>query len=123
MSEARNGEFEAALTAQKLDTIMADMSDLKSAIKDLTSAVTRLAVVEERVASATDSLRRAFKEIERHDGRIKVLETAQPMQQQSSTMVNDVVKLVVVAVLTALLSLVVIRPAKGAQAAIEIVSK
>lgn len=94
----------AAVNAQKLDAILGDMGELKNAVRELTRSVNRLAILEERLATNADSLGRAFKEIEKIDARVTGLEMAQPIQKQSSDIVQKVVALVLAAVLGATVS-------------------
>lgn len=79
----------------RLDSLHSDIGDMKSTMRELTAAVTRLALIEERQAQATQSLERAFKEIEKCwgrieandakvDARIDALEREQPLQKQTS---------------------------------------
>ena len=93
-----------AVNAQKLDQIIENVDDLKHAVKALTNSVNRLAVLEERLAANADSLGRAFKELEKHDQRLKTLEQAQPMQQHSSDMVQKILYHVVTIAITAVLT-------------------
>lgn len=111
MSESRD-EIQTALSAAKLDSIINDMGELKTSVKELTKAVTRLAVVEERQSNTADSLGRAFKEIEKHDARIKTLEGDAGVTKQSSDMVNKVITIIITAVTTAVVGLVVIQAGK-----------
>lgn len=93
-----------AVNAQKLDQIIENVDELKTAVKALTNSVNRLAILEERLAANADSLGRAFKEIEKHDQRLKTLEQAQPMQQHSSDLVQKVLYHVVTIAITAVLT-------------------
>ena len=104
MTEHNSQAITDAVNAQKLDVILGNVDELKSAVRELTKSVNRLAVVEERQASTAESLTRAFKEIEKHDQRIKVLEQAQPMQQHSSDIVQKVLYHVVTIAITAVLT-------------------
>ncbi len=94
-----------AVNEQKLDNILENVDDLKRAVGELTKSVNRLAILEERLeerlATNADSLDRAFKEIEKHDKRISALELAQPIQKQSSDIVQKTVALVLAAVIGA----------------------
>ncbi len=45
----------------KLSMLHEDVGDIKSALKDLTSAITRLALVEERMATASAAQERSMK--------------------------------------------------------------
>ena len=69
----------------KLDLLHDDVSDMKSVLKDLTIAINRLAVVEERQTQAAAALERAFGALERVEGRLAVLE----LQGVSSKQTND----------------------------------
>ena len=93
-----------AVNAQKLDQIIENVDELKTAVKALTNSVNRLAILEERLAANADSLGRAFKEIEKHDLRLKAIEQAQPMQQHSSDLVQKVLYHVVTIAITAVLT-------------------
>lgn len=108
-------EEKAAIDAMnnvKLDLLISDMGDLKVAVKELAKSVNRLAVIEERQSNTADSLGRAFKEIEKHDARIKTLEGDAGVTKQSSDMVNRVITIIITAVTTAVVSLVVIQAGK-----------
>ena len=96
-----------AVNAQKLDQIIDNVDDLKKAVGELTKSVNRLAIIEERQATTSDSLGRAFKELEKHDKRISTLELAQPIQRQSSDIVQKAVALILAAVIGASLSSVI----------------
>lgn len=65
----------ATLTA-KLSTMHADMSEIKSSVKDLTQAVTKLALIEERQVQSSQEMSRIFKTLEKHDDRLSELEIA-----------------------------------------------
>ena len=90
-----NGDALLHKMVARLDSLHADIGDMKSAVRDLASAVVRLALIEERQTQASQSLERAFKEIEkcwirieatdaRVDARIDALEREQPLQKQTS---------------------------------------
>ena len=104
MTDCNSQAINDAVNAQKLDVIIGNVDELKSAVKELTKSVNRLAVVEERQQRDAESLTRAFKELEKHDTRLKVLEQAQPMQQHSSDMVQKVLYHVVTIAITAVLT-------------------
>lgn len=102
--QLHNKAVAEAVNAQKLDQIIDNVDDLKKAVGELTKSVNRLAIIEERQATTSDSLGRAFKEIEKHDKRISTLELAQPIQKQSSDIVQKIVALALAAVLGATIS-------------------
>jgi methyl-accepting chemotaxis protein len=95
-------EFAVALS--RMQDMSKDLQEIKASMKELASAVSRLAVIEERQANTSDSITRAFKEIRSVADRVTSLEQAQPMQTHSSEMVQTVTKYIVVAVLGAVIS-------------------
>lgn len=97
-------ETDLAVAIAKIEAISGDMSEIKQSMKELANAVSRLAVVEERQTATNDAIGRAFKDIETISGRVKVLEQAQPLQKQSSDLVQTAVKYIVVAVLGAVIA-------------------
>lgn len=95
--------------ATKMDAMHADMNDMKLAVRGLTDAVTKLALIEERQTQAALAQERAFKVIERLENkindcekelggkidhvedRVDVLERDAPMQKQTSVWVTSAV--------------------------------
>jgi hypothetical protein len=73
-------------------------------MKELASAVSRLAVIEERQGASGEAIGRAFKEISALGARIGVLEQNQPIQKQSSDLVQAAIKYIMAAVLGAILA-------------------
>ena len=74
--------------AVRLDNLHADVSGMRDVLKELASAVTKLAVIEERQGQAAQALERAFKVLEKVESRLDALEHSQPMQQQSTDWIN-----------------------------------
>lgn len=101
MTDEQHHKVTEAVNAAKLDQIIDNVDDLKKAVGELTKSVNRLAIIEERQATTSDSLGRAFKEIEKHDKRINALELAQPIQKQSSDIVQKAVAIILAAVIGA----------------------
>lgn len=95
-------EFAVALS--RMQDMSKDLQEIKSSMKELASAVSRLAVIEERQANTSDSIARAFKEIRGVADRVTTLEQAQPMSKHTSELVQTVSKYVLVAVLGAVIS-------------------
>lgn len=62
------------LLSVKLQTLHTDVSDIKGTLKDLTSAINKLALVEERLTNATAAQERTFKALEKLEERIDSLE-------------------------------------------------
>lgn len=108
MSEPQNVEL--ALAMSQIKTLVGDMSDIKTSIRELAAAYTRLAVVEERQTSSSQAVDRAFQEIEKLNARIREIEASQPQQKQTSAMVNRVAALVLAAVIGAVLTGVIRSP-------------
>jgi polynucleotide 5'-kinase involved in rRNA processing len=97
-------EADLAVAIAKIDAITSDLADLKASMKELASAVSRLAVVEERQTTTNESIGRAFKQIDALTIRLTSLEQAQPIQKQSSDFVQSAVKYIVAIVLGAVVS-------------------
>ena len=58
----------------RIQTLHSDVADIKGTLKDLTSAINKLALVEERISNAVAAQERSFKAIEKLEGRIDALE-------------------------------------------------
>lgn len=58
----------------RLDALHGDVGEIKTAMKDLTAAITKLALVEERQSQASAALERAFDGIARVDSRVTTLQ-------------------------------------------------
>ena len=72
-----------------------DVGELKETLRQIASAVTRLALVEERQMQTNEALSRAFKQIDKVEikltsieQRLVALERMQPQQQQTSAWVT-----------------------------------
>ena len=61
----------------RMQTLHSDVSDIKGTLKDLTSAINKLALVEERISNAVAAQERAFKALEKLEERIDALERSQ----------------------------------------------
>lgn len=57
-----------------LNSLREDVGDMKSVLKDLTVAITRLAVVEERQGQVTEAMSRVFNVLEKIELRVSTLE-------------------------------------------------
>jgi hypothetical protein len=97
-------ETDLAVAIAKIEAISGDMAEVKATMRELASAVSKLAVIEERQSSTNESINRAFKEINKLTERIGSLEQAQPIQKQSSDLVQTAVKYIAVALLGAVIS-------------------
>ena len=79
----------------RLGLLSEDVGELKETLRQIASAVTRLALVEERQMQTNEALSRAFKQIDKLDlklvsieQRLGALERMQPQQQQTSAWVT-----------------------------------
>jgi len=77
-AERRAGAPQIGEVTTKLHILHADVSDIKSALRDLTVAINRLAVIEERQSAITSSVERAFASIEKIEERLTSLERDAP---------------------------------------------
>lgn len=91
-----------AVLDQKVSSLCNDFSDVRSSLKELTAAINRLALVEERQAQLTLTVERVFKaldrleqraekdrgeiriDLEKLDTRVVNLEISEPMERQTS---------------------------------------
>lgn len=91
-----------AVLEHKITSMHSDMGEVRNVLKELTAAINRLALVEERQSQLSLTLERAFKvldrieeraevdrkdvrnEIAKLDTRVNILEVAEPMQKQTS---------------------------------------
>ena len=71
--------------------IREDQHAMRAAIERMSEAVTRMALVEERQASASTAIERLVHALEKLDERLRKLEIAEPMQAQSSEWVRNAV--------------------------------
>jgi len=81
--ERRRDMKEFTELAGKLMSLHEDVSEIKGALKDLTSAITKLALIEERQTVTNAALERAFVAISRVESRLFELERLAPMNNQS----------------------------------------
>jgi prefoldin subunit 5 len=68
---------DVSLLSARLQTLHTDVSDIKGTLKDLTTAINKLALVEERITNAVAAQERSFKAIEKLEERIDALERSQ----------------------------------------------
>jgi len=97
--ERRKDVKEITELTTKLLTLHNDVHEIKSALKDLTSAITKLALIEERQTVTNNALERAFVAITRIEDRLSELEKLAPMNSQSRIWVERFILAVVGAAL------------------------
>jgi hypothetical protein len=72
----------------KLDLLHNDVNDMKGVLRDLTAAINRLAVVEERQTQISTAMDRAFTSLEKQENRIGALERAGMLSAKTSMWVD-----------------------------------
>jgi hypothetical protein len=70
--------------SHKLQTLHEDVGEMKAVLKDLTAAITKLALIEERQTQAAAAQERAFKALERVEQRVSDLEVYVPANKRVS---------------------------------------
>ena len=112
--DRRASEVSSALE-QKVDQMLDNQREDRKTLRELTNAVQKLAVIEERQSNDREAVGRAFQEIAqlevKHnelakgtDSRLKRLEESAPITSMANSAVFKVVALVLAAVIGALLS-------------------
>lgn len=74
--------------ASRLDNLHEDVNGMRDVLRELASAVTKLAVIEERQTQSAQALERAFKVLEKVETRLDTIEKSQPLQQQTTDWVK-----------------------------------
>ena len=86
--ERRKDVKEITELTTKLLTLHNDVHEIKTALKELTSAITKLALIEERQSVTNAALERAFVAITRIENRLADLEKLVPMNSQARVWVE-----------------------------------
>jgi hypothetical protein len=87
-TERRPEAVSLSLTIARIESLHSDVGEIKTALKDLTQAITKLALIEERQAQASLALERAFTAMSKLEDRIQVLERAEPAHSRTSEWVD-----------------------------------
>ena len=77
-----------AITEARLGMLIQDVGEIKFALRELTSAITRMAVVEERLAAMVASQERAFVALEALEERVFEIEARLPEYGKTSIWVD-----------------------------------
>lgn len=88
-----NTHLESAVSvlSTRLEALHNDVFEIKSAMSSLTSAITKLALVEERQAATNIALERCFVVIAKLEERVGVLEKADAHNKRTNKYVDSVV--------------------------------
>lgn len=89
---------ESVLTV-KIDMLHSDVVDMKTALNELSKAITKLALVEERQAQTADAMERAFRAIGKIEDRITALELAAPKTKETNAWVDRFILALVMVVM------------------------
>lgn len=89
---------EASVLTVKIDMLHNDVVEMKTALSELSKAITKLALVEERQAQTADAMERAFKAIGKIEDRISALELAAPKTKETNAWVDRFILALVMAV-------------------------
>ena len=73
---------------ERLNALHGDLSEVKSALAQLSAAITKLALVEERQSQTAAALERAFKTIDKIEQRVKTIEEANVTHKATSIWVD-----------------------------------
>ena len=80
----------------KIDMLHSDVVDMKTALNELSKAITKLALVEERQAQTANAMERAFKAISKIEDRLSSLELTAPKTKETNTWVDRFILAIVV---------------------------
>ena len=67
-------ETEIALLTNKVESLHEDMSEMKTVMRDIANALTKLAIIDERQEKMSETQGRIFKLLDNHGERINELE-------------------------------------------------
>jgi hypothetical protein len=67
-------ETEIALLTNKVESLHEDMSEMKTVMRDIATALTKLAIIDERQEKMSETQGRIFKVLDNHAERINELE-------------------------------------------------
>ena len=81
-------EADLNLLSVRLQSLHEDVGDIKGTLKDLTDAITKLALVEERLSVTMNAQERAFKAISLVEARLATLEAKVPVTDNSMKWVD-----------------------------------
>lgn len=88
MTETEGGVVSADVFSLKLDVLHADVTEIKTALNELSKAITKLALVEQQQSQIANSLERAFKAISNVETRVAALEKTQPQHTEVAKWVD-----------------------------------
>ena len=82
------GDTDIALLSVKLETLHGDVAEIKGAMNELTKAIMKLALIEERLGVAAAAQERAFTAISKLESRVFQLEQKAPISDKAAIWVD-----------------------------------
>jgi 1-deoxy-D-xylulose 5-phosphate reductoisomerase len=80
-----------AVLSHKVDSLHHDVTDMKSALKDVANALNKLTLVEERQSQANANQKRMSEKLDKIEARVDALEKSDVTQSQAATWVMNAV--------------------------------
>lgn len=87
-NERRAPGSDIDVLSSRIGTLHTDVSDIKGTLKDLTAAINKLALVEERLSNTAAAQERTFKVLEKLEARVEALEKSQILDDNQSKWVD-----------------------------------
>lgn len=75
----------------RFEALGKDLAEMKTVLRSVSEAITKLALVEERQTQAAHSIARAFESLEKIDARLERLEAQHPASMLIARVVNGAV--------------------------------
>ena len=68
----------------KLDSVVSDMGEVKTALRDIAASLSKLAVLEEKHNNVSEAMKRAFTQIDKNTWRLDEIEKSLPYLKLAS---------------------------------------
>lgn len=91
MFDRRTGDALVRVIETRLSSLQSDFVETKDVLKQLATAVNKLAIVEERQAQGQQAQERIFKSLEKIESRLDSLEKVAPLNDQKNKWVDGMV--------------------------------
>lgn len=101
MAAQEEEQTTVAVLKERVDHLIRDVGSIKAATEQIAESMVRIAVVEERHASTSEALTRAFKAIGKLDGRVTKIE------QQPGKWADRAVQAAITAIVASVVAMVV----------------
>lgn len=82
---------DTGVLAAKIEMLRSDFGEIKLTLAELSKAITKLALVEERQGQTAEAMERACCRIGKHEDRLTELEKAQPKAKETSAWVDRLI--------------------------------